>query len=60
PICAELESEAVMVLRASAVLDARRLVFDGPFLVMLLREGAARPYFAAWIETPELLLPIES
>jgi len=32
------------------------VVFDEPFLLMLLRKGAERPYFAMWVEDPEVLL----
>lgn len=35
----------------------RRMVFDGPFLVMLQHRGAATPYFALWVDNPEILLP---
>ena len=33
----------------------RMMVFDGPFLVMLQREGDPMPYFAAWIGNARLL-----
>jgi hypothetical protein len=33
----------------------RWMVFDGPFLLMLQREGAPIPYFAAWIANSDLL-----
>lgn len=35
----------------------KHLIFDGPFLVLLMRKGAKMPYFAAWIENAELLVP---
>ena len=57
---ATLESEAVMKFLSADMGKPRRLALDGPFLVLMLREGAARPYFALWIETPELLIPADS
>ena len=33
----------------------RKIFFDGPFLILLMKTGAKTPYFAAWIEDPELL-----
>ncbi len=33
----------------------RRMICDGPFLVLLVKQGARNPYFALWVETPELL-----
>jgi len=35
------------------------LVFDRPFLVLMLREGREVPYFALWIDNAELLVPGE-
>jgi hypothetical protein len=37
-------------------LSPRRFVCDGPFLILLARVGRTRPYFAMWIEDPELLV----
>jgi len=54
---AELESEAAMLIFGAAALTPRHFVFDGPFLLLLTREGADRPYLALWIETPDLLVP---
>ena len=34
-----------------------RLIFDRPFLIMLQRDGTASPYFALWVDNPELLVP---
>ncbi len=36
----------------------RMFLCDGPFLIAMVREGRALPYFAAWVATPELLEPI--
>jgi hypothetical protein len=32
-------------------------VFDRPFLIYLKMPGAPVPYFAAWIEDSEVLMP---
>ncbi|AUX45322.1 uncharacterized protein SOCE26_068040 [Sorangium cellulosum] len=37
-------------------LPPRTIVCNGPFLVMVLRRGAPRPFLAIWIETPDLLV----
>ena len=34
----------------------REILFDGPFLLMVLRRGALRPFVAMWVATPELLV----
>ena len=36
------------------------LVFDGPFLVMLKRKKARRPYFGLWVENADLMVPMKS
>jgi hypothetical protein len=33
------------------------MVFDQPFLILLERTGAQAPYFALWVDNPELLVP---
>lgn len=54
---AVLKSEAAFgVTSAVPVKPARTMVCDGPFAIVMMREGAAAPYFAAWIENPELLV----
>jgi hypothetical protein len=50
---ARLASEAFF---GGLALPPRYLVCDGPFLVMLVRRDAAGPFFAAWIETNDLLV----
>ena len=35
--------------------NPRRMVFDKPFLVLLQRAGAKTPYFAMWVDNPEML-----
>jgi len=34
-----------------------RYVFDGPFLLYVKRRDATTPFFAMWVETPEVLEP---
>jgi len=31
---------------------------DGPFLILLVRAGRPLPYFAAWVDNPEILAPL--
>lgn len=50
---AELESEAKKLFSPIP----RYFVVDGPFLVVIRKRGATDPFFALWIETPELLEP---
>ena len=52
---AALESEAALI----SALPPRQFVFDQPFLVLLMRQGAAQPYFAAWIENSDALVPFQ-
>jgi hypothetical protein len=56
---AVLKSDAAITVRGAAHKEpeARRFVCDGPFLVLMQRQGADTPYFAAWIDNPELLVP---
>jgi hypothetical protein len=35
----------------------RQFIFDKPFLILLERKDAAQPYFALWVDNPELLAP---
>jgi len=37
----------------------RYLICDGPFLILMLKRDAKVPYFAAWIENEELLVPLK-
>ncbi|MBV8878487.1 MAG: hypothetical protein JO332_00850, partial [Planctomycetaceae bacterium] len=34
----------------------RKMICDGPFLILLARVGAPLPYFAFWVENEELLV----
>ena len=36
--------------------EPKRLVFDRPFLIYLKEKGAKYPYFALWVDNPELLV----
>lgn len=36
----------------------RKFIFDRPFLIYLIERDADQPYFAAWIETAELMEPM--
>lgn len=54
---ATLESWAMLyaVLNGDTPPPPRNFFFNGPFLILLMKAAAATPYFAAWIEDPELL-----
>ncbi len=47
-----LKSEAVGQFWGACV---RSFDFDRPFLLMLLKRGASKPYFALWVGNSELL-----
>lgn len=52
-----LKSRSVLTIGSAAIPQPRRLVFDGPFLLAMIEEGAEIPYLVAWIANPELLIP---
>ncbi|MEZ4299030.1 MAG: hypothetical protein R3B70_29040 [Polyangiaceae bacterium] len=52
-----LRSEVALELPKGRARKLRTFLFNGPFLLLMTRKSAARPYLAAWIETPELLVP---
>jgi hypothetical protein len=54
---ADLESEAFVGIFGNMAL--RDFTFAEPFLVLLMRQGAARPYFAMWAANPEVLVTSE-
>ena len=56
---AAIKSRAIVALEGDIKPEVKRLNFYGPFLVLLKRRDAERPYFAAWIAHPELLLAWE-
>jgi hypothetical protein len=56
----ELQSEAHMAFCCAKEGEPPRkhlMIFDQPFLVLLERTGARMPYFALWVDNPELLVP---
>ena len=58
---AEVESEVVFEAATEAaeeIIKPKRLVFDGPFLVLLKRTDAQHPYFTAWMADTTLLKPL--
>jgi hypothetical protein len=52
---ARLESSAHTVLTSTAREQPAKYILNKPFLVMLKRRSCDQPYFACWVETPELL-----
>lgn len=55
----ELQSEAHMAFACAKQKEPPRkyiMVFNRPFLLCLKRTGAQTPYFALWVENPELLV----
>ncbi len=49
-----LKSEAIMY-KCAGGLEPRQFIFDRPFLILLERRGAERPYFALWVDNAEIL-----
>lgn len=49
---AELESKAIFV----SALPPRKLIFDKPFLLMLIRQDASMPYFVLWVNNADVLV----
>ena len=52
---ARLESDSSLEFKSAISPQPRQFVFDGPFLIYLKEESSQRPYFALWVETPEVL-----
>lgn len=54
-----VEAEAEVELPAAAMLPterpAKRLYFDKPFLIVIKKKTSANPYFAMWVDGPELM-----
>lgn len=53
-------NERGVILKAEsieALCKAPNLTFDKPFLLMLIEDGAQWPYFAMWVNNPELMIP---
>jgi hypothetical protein len=56
----ELKSEAHIAFGGGREGEPPRkhiMIFHQPFLVLLERTGARMPYFALWVDNPELLVP---
>jgi hypothetical protein len=54
-----LKSETHMSFGCSAAYNPRpkhEMIFDKPFLIMMMRKGSTQPYFALWVANPELLV----
>jgi hypothetical protein len=54
-----LKSEAAVAKCAEGPEPTRQFIFDKPFLILLERKDAAQPYFALWVDNPELLVPFK-
>jgi hypothetical protein len=56
---AKLKSETVVATTGAVMAghEPPQLIFDKPFLILMERKGAANPYFALWVDNPELLVP---
>ena len=55
----KLRSEAHMAIGCAMEVPPQPqhiMIFDRPFLVLLKRAGAKTPYFAMWVDNPELLV----
>jgi hypothetical protein len=55
----ELRSEAHMAFGCAQErppLVKHEMIFNKPFLVMMLRTNATSPYFALWVDNPEILV----
>ncbi|MDF2521412.1 MAG: hypothetical protein K0R84_2040 [Clostridia bacterium] len=53
---AVLKSEAKILMCGSAPTIRRNLIFDKPFLLYLKEKDAEYPYFAMWVDNPELMI----
>jgi hypothetical protein len=51
-----LKSEAVKAVKSAEPKAPRKFIFDKPFLILLQRRDASQPYFALWVDNPELLV----
>ncbi len=55
-----LKSEATMRFGCAASARVRPehiMIFDRPYLILMVRTGARAPHFALWVANPELLVP---
>ena len=52
-----LKSESAAPAACAAPESPRQFIFDKPFLILLERRDASRPYFALWVDNSEPLAP---
>jgi hypothetical protein len=52
---ARVESDSTKGWASAASMEPRQFVFDKPFLIYLKEQSSQSPYFALWVETPEVL-----
>jgi hypothetical protein len=50
------EAEVHFGCAAMAPMPEHIMVFDRPFMVMMLKKDAPLPYFALWVDNAELLV----
>lgn len=52
-----LESSAIIALgNGEGEQPPKKLIFDRPFLLYLKEKDGKYPYFALWVDNPELLV----
>jgi hypothetical protein len=54
---AVLKSEAVIVMKALAMMPGHMMIFDKPFLIVMKQADSTKPYFALWVGNASLLIP---
>jgi len=52
-----LKSEAVITMKALAIMPSHQLIFDRPFLILMKQADSTKPYFALWVGNASLLVP---
>jgi len=55
----KLKSEASMSFACAKheePVPKHKMIFDKPFLILMQRKGAPTPYFALWVDNPEILV----
>lgn len=55
---AELKSKAeIAMIKGLSSMDApKNLIFDKPFLLYMKEKGNMKPYFAIWVDNPEVMI----
>lgn len=53
---AVLKSEAAIDVKLCKMETSNNLIFDKPFLVLLKLTASDKPYFAMWVDNPEVLV----